>query len=54
MELESRVGPEQVGVPTAPASALTVDLMLSRTLSTPTTARLVCRYYSNRGCDLID
>jgi len=32
--------------PSASASALTVDLMLSRTLSTPTTARLFCRYYS--------
>jgi hypothetical protein len=32
--------------PSASASALTVDLMLSRTLSTPTTVRLFCRYYS--------
>jgi hypothetical protein len=32
--------------PSASASALTVDLMLSRTLSTPTTAMLFCRYYS--------
>jgi hypothetical protein len=32
--------------PSASASALTVDLMLSRTLSTPTTARLFCRYYA--------
>jgi hypothetical protein len=32
--------------PSASASALTVDLMLSRTLSTPTTARLFCRYSS--------
>ena len=32
--------------PSASASALTLDLMLSRTLSTPTTARLFCRYSS--------
>lgn len=32
--------------PSASASALTVDLMLSRTLSTPTTARLFCRHYA--------
>jgi hypothetical protein len=32
--------------PSASASALTVDLMLSRTLSTRTTVRLFCRYYS--------
>jgi hypothetical protein len=32
--------------PSASASALTVDLMLSRTLPAPTTARLFCRYYS--------
>jgi hypothetical protein len=32
--------------PSASASALTVDLMLSPTLSTPTTARLTCRYYA--------
>jgi Collagen triple helix repeat (20 copies) len=32
--------------PSASASALTVDLMLSRTLSAPTTARLFCRYYA--------
>jgi hypothetical protein len=32
--------------PSGSASAQTVDLMLSRTLSTPATVRLTCRYYS--------